>query len=139
MSVDFLDTNVFVNLFDEVDGHKRDTAERLVADALTHGSAVVSHQVVQETLNALTRKLGVTPTDAQKLLDSVLVPLWRVGPSPELYARALEVRDRYGFSFYDALVVASALAGGCTRLLTEDLQHGQRIGDLTVIDPFRVP
>lgn len=137
MSADFLDTNVFLYLFDEVDARKRATAERLVADALAVGTGVVSYQMVQETLNVLTGKLGASPSDARRFLDGVLAPLWRVGPSPELYVRALEVRDRYGFSFYDALVVAAALDAGCTRLLTEDLQHGQRIGDLTVVDPFR--
>lgn len=138
MSADFLDSNVFLYLFDDVDARKRATAERLVTDALAQGSAIVSFQVVQETLNVLTRKLGATPSDARKLLDTVLAPLWRVGPSPELYARALEVRERYGFSFYDALIVAAAQGAGCARLLTEDLQHGQRLGDLTVVDPFRL-
>jgi predicted nucleic acid-binding protein len=139
MSTDFLDTNVFVYLFDEVDDRKRATAERLVADALAAGTGVVSYQVVQEALNVLTRKLGASPSDARRFLDGVLAPLWRLGPSPDLYVRALEVRERYGFSFYDALVVAAALEAGCTRLLSEDLQHGQRIGDLTVVDPFRTP
>ena len=137
MSADFLDSNVFVYLFDDVDERKRDVAERCVADALTSGHAVVSYQVVQEVLNVLTRKLGATPSDARKFLEAVLAPLWRIGPSPELYVRALEVRERYGFSFYDALVVAAAQGAGCTRLLSEDLQPGQRIGDLTVVDPFR--
>lgn len=137
MSADFFDSNVFVYLFDEVDDRKRGTAERMVAEALASGSGVVSYQVAQEVLNVLTRKLGVAPSDARRFLDAVLAPLWRVGPSPELYMRALDVRERYGFSFYDALVVAAALDAGCTRLLSEDLQHGQRIGDLTVVDPFR--
>ena len=137
MGPDFLDTNVFIYLFDEVDDHKRATADRLIADALASGTGVVSFQVVQEALNVLTRKLGASSSDARRFLDAVLAPLWRVAPSPDLYLRALEVRDRYGFSFYDALVVAAALDAGCTRLLSEDLQHGQRIGDLTVVDPFR--
>ncbi len=139
MSTDFLDTNVFIYLFDEADDRKRATAERLVEDAVANGSGVVSYQVVQEALNVLTRKMGASPSDARRFLDAVLAPLWSVGPSPELYVRALEVGDRYGFSFYDALVVAAALDAGCTRLLSEGLQHGQRIGGMTVVDPFRAP
>jgi predicted nucleic acid-binding protein len=136
MSADFLDSNVFVYLFDDVDDRKRTVAERVIADALASGTGIVSYQVAQEVLNVLTRKLGVAPSDARRFLDAILVPLWRVGPSPELFTRALEVRDRYAFSFYDALVVAAAESAGCTRLLSEDLQHGQRIGDLTIVDPF---
>jgi predicted nucleic acid-binding protein len=139
MSADFLDSNVFVYLFDDVDDRKRAVAERVVAGALATGTGAVSYQVVQEVLNVLTRKLGASPSDARRFLDGVLAPLWRLGPSPELYVRALEVRERYGFSFYDALVVAAALDAGCARLLSEDLPHGQRIGDLTVVDPFRTP
>lgn len=41
------------------------------------------------------------------------------------------------FGFYDSLVVASALQAGCSTLLTEDLRHGQRIGALRIVDPFR--
>lgn len=137
MSGDFLDTNVLVYLFDDVDLRKRQVAERIVSDAIAGGTAVIGYQVVQETLNVLTRKLGASTDDARRFLDAVLAPLWRVGPSPALYATALDVRGRYGFGFYDALVVASALTGGCARLLSEDLQHGQRIGDLTIVDPFR--
>ncbi len=48
------------------------------------------------------------------------------------------VQDRFGLSFWDALIVASALAGGCRYLLTEDLQHGQELDGLQVVSPFRV-
>jgi predicted nucleic acid-binding protein len=137
MSADFLDTNVFIYLFDDADERKRAVAERVVSDALVDGRAVVSHQVVQEALNVMTRKLGASTDDARRFLEAVLDPLWQIGPSTDLYASALDVRGRYGFSFYDALIVASALAAGCTRLLSEDLQHGQRVGDLTIVDPFR--
>jgi predicted nucleic acid-binding protein len=137
MSVDFIDSNVFIYLFDEVDERKRSTAEAIVHGALAGGTGVISFQVVQETLNVLTRKLGAQPHDARRFLDAVLAPLWSVAPSPSLYADALDVRVRFQFSFYDSLIVASAIAGGCVRLLSEDLQAGQSIRGLTVVDPFR--
>ena len=68
----------------------------------------------------------------------MLAPLWTVNPSRELYERGLALRDRYGFSFYDSMIVAGALEAGCVRLYSEDLQHGQRIQSLTIEDPFRV-
>ena len=66
----------------------------------------------------------------------VLAPLWRIHPSPALYMRGLSIQERCGFSFYDSLIVAAALEGGCTRLLSEDLQHGQQIDGLRVENPF---
>lgn len=108
MSADFIDSNVFIYLFDETDDRKRARSERLIHAALESGQGRVSFQVVQETLNVLTRRLAtpLTPEDARRFLDRVLVPLWRVWPSRALYVRALEVQARYGFSFYDSLVVA---------------------------------
>jgi predicted nucleic acid-binding protein len=136
MSVDFIDSNVFIYLFDDVDEKKRSTAETIVHDALAVGSAVISFQVVQETLNVLTRKLGASPDDARRFLDAVLAPLWSIAPSSGLYADALDVRSRFQFSFYDSLIVAAAVAGGCTRLMSEDLRAGQSIRGLTVVNPF---
>ena len=132
----FLDTNVFVYLFDETDERKRRTAEVLVQHALEDGRGCISYQVVQETLNVLTRKLQAAAEDVGRLLDDVLMPLWRVNPTRTLYRRGLDLRTRYGFSFYDSLIVAAALEADCKVLYSEDLQHSQRIAGVTVMDPF---
>ncbi|MBP7587668.1 MAG: PIN domain-containing protein [Thermoanaerobaculia bacterium] len=139
MSADFFDTNILVYLFDETDARKQMIAAGLVEKALESGSACISFQVVQETLNVLTRKLQrpATPAEAGRLLNEVLMPLWRGAPSPAFYRRGLELQQRYSLSFYDALIVAAALEAGCTRLLSEDLQDGLRIERLTVENPFK--
>lgn len=138
MSGDFLDSNIFIYLFDETDEHKRGTAERLVDSALQTSSASISFQVVQETLSVVTRKIAtpMTAGGAKSFMEEVLVPLWRVSPSSALYHRALDVQDRYRYGFYDSLVIAAALDAGCTRLYTEDLQDGQRIEGLKIENPF---
>lgn len=138
MSGDFLDSNVFLYVFDRQDPRKRAIAKGLIRDGLQRGDAAISHQVAQETLNVLTGKLKAAagPDEARRFLNAVLVPFWRVMPSPELFQRAIDVQERYRFHFYDSTIVAAALEAGCTRLLTEDLQHGQRIDSLTVENPF---
>ena len=101
---------------------------------------MISFQVVQETLNVLMRKGKVVAQadDAIEFMRQALQPLWKVQPSAALYTRAVEVQQRHAFSFYDSLIVAAALEAGCSRLLTEDLQHGQRIGQsLRVENPFK--
>ena len=139
MSADFIDSNVFVYLFDETDERKREIAGGIVKSALQFHSASISFQVVQETLNVLTCKLPtpMTAEDAGRFLEHVLGPLWRVSPSRALYRRALDLQARYRCSFYDSLIIAAALDSGCTRLYSEDLQDGQRIEGLTVENPFR--
>lgn len=138
MSGKFLDTNVFVYLFDERDPRKMAVADALVRESLEGNDGVISFQVVQETLHVLLKKALVASSaaDADLLLEETPVPLWRVQPSADLYRRALEIQDRYHYGFYDALIIASALAAGCTTLYSEDFQHGQRIDRLTVVNPF---
>ena len=132
----FLDTNVLVYMFDETDAGKRRRAEALVNESLARGTGCVSFQVVQETLNVLIRRLGFGAEDARRTLGQVLVPLWQVYPSASLYRDAIFLQGRHGFSFYDSLIVAGALEAGCSRLYSEDLQHGQQIHRLTILDPF---
>jgi predicted nucleic acid-binding protein len=136
MSADFLDSNILVYLFDDCDPRNRAIAEQLVRNAITSNRAVISHQVVQEVLNVLTRRLGASPSDAVRVFEDVLSPLWAIGPSPALYRQALELQSRVGYSFYDSLILASALAHGCERLISEDFQHGQRIDGLLIHNPF---
>ena len=137
MSVDnFIDTNVFIYLFDETSVEKSRTAEELIRQSLENGSGCISYQVVQETLNIVTRKLKASPEEARQLLDNILEPLWRVNPSRALFRRGLELQSRYKFGFYDSLIIAAALDAGCRTLYTEDLQHEQQIEGLTIVNPF---
>jgi predicted nucleic acid-binding protein len=139
MNGEFIDTNVFIYLFDETNDRKRTIADRIVKTALETRTARISHQVVQETLNVVTRKLPspMTAENAQRFLVQVLAPLWQIMPNIALYRRGLDVQARYGFSFYDSLIIAAALESGCTRLYSEDLQHGQQIEGLTIENPFK--
>ncbi|MBT3217543.1 MAG: PIN domain-containing protein [Proteobacteria bacterium] len=134
----FLDTNILVYSFDDTDVRKRSRARELISTAL-QGSGTISYQVVQEFLNVALRKFArpMTINEAQDYLDAVLVPLCQIHSEPDLYKDALVVRLRWRFSFYDSLVVAAAQRAGCDILYSEDLQHGQQLGGVTVIDPFR--
>jgi predicted nucleic acid-binding protein len=137
--VDFFDSNVLIYLFDETAPDKSKVARELVTHALLTNSACISFQVVQETLHVLTHKFKVLAKaeHADDFLRETLQPLWRVQPSPALYGRAMSLRERLRLSFYDSLIIAAALEAGCKRLLTEDLQHGQRIEGLRIENPFR--
>jgi len=77
-----------------------------------------------------------TPVEASNT-DCVLAPLFRIPASIRLYHRCLDVQARYGYAFYDALIVAAALDAGCALLYSEDLQDGQRIDGLTIENPFK--
>ena len=139
MPGDFLDSNVLLYLFEMNDLVKRETARNVLQSAVSGSGATISFQVVQEVLNGITRRSSppADPEDAHRLLQETLLPLWRVMPSEALYSRAIGVWSRYRYSFYDSLIIAAALAASCTRLLSENLQDGQRIEGLVIENPFR--
>jgi predicted nucleic acid-binding protein len=136
--VDFLDTNILVYAMDEAEPSKRAIAEMIVAEARSLGTGIISAQVVQEILNVATRKFKtiLNKEDTEMLLRDVWMPMLKVMPSYELLLKAHRLHHRYQFSFYDSLIIAAAQTAGCKRLLTEDLQHGQDIDGLKIVNPF---
>lgn len=141
MSGEFLDSNVFVYAFDDTDERKRGIARDLIVQSLRDATGVISYQVVQEVLNVITTKMErpVRHEDALRYLTSTLEPMWSVYPSKDLFTRALEVRARYGYSFYESLIVSAAMQSGCSTLYSEDMHHDQLIDTVRIIDPFGAP
>lgn len=134
----FLDTNILVYTFDDGDLGKRDRARALVAEALSESSGIVSYQVVQEFLNAALRKFSkpLAAADAERYLTIVLEPLCAVFAGFDLCHQAIDIAERWKYSFYDSLIIAAAHQAGCSILYSEDFQHGQKIGGLRILNPF---
>jgi predicted nucleic acid-binding protein len=134
----FLDTNLFIYQLDTEDKRKSVIADQIIRDAVTSSNACISFQVVQECLNTMLKKAQIclTAEQAERYLEASLKPLLRIYPSISLYRSGLRVQSRYQYSFYDSLIIASALQAGCKKLYSEDLQHGQRIEQLTITNPF---
>jgi predicted nucleic acid-binding protein len=134
----FIDTNLFVYSFDEEHEEKRQIALDLISDALNHSKGIISFQVIQEFINVAINKFKIplSINDCRKYLTVVLEPLCEIFSGVELYHQALEITERWQYSFYDALIISSALKAECSILYTEDLQHGQTIRDLFIQNPF---
>ena len=138
MSADILlDTNVIGYIVDTGDAGKTARAEHLINSGLNHGACCISQQVVQESLNVAIKKYNYSAEEARRLLERTLLPLHRPLEASSLYRRGLDIRYRYRYDFYDSLIIAAALELNCRTLYTEDLQHGQQIGQLSIENPFR--
>lgn len=135
----FLDTNIFIYSFDSEARDKQKIAMDLIAKALENQNGMISYQVIQEFLNVATRKFAIplSTHDAKYYLENVLDPLCQIYPSLSLYDEALTLSKRTKYSFYDSLILASALAGDCQEIYTEDLQDNHHISGLTIINPFK--
>jgi predicted nucleic acid-binding protein len=134
----FIDTNLFIYQLEALDNRKFDIANRIIREGVVTGNACISFQVVQECLNTVLRKAEIPLSNegARAYLETVLAPLFQVPASIALYHRALDIQARYRYGFYDSLIIAAALEAGCTRLYSEDLQHGQRVERLVIENPF---
>ena len=134
----FLDTNIFVHSFNPKENNKRLRSLELISIAIDKQIGCVSYQVIQEFLNVATRKFikPLSVSDCQRYLNSVLEPLCEVFASVGLYNQALEISERWRYSFYDSLIIAAAANSKCSILYSEDLQHGQKVQDLIIINPF---
>ena len=130
----FLDTNILVYSFDS-----DAPAKQRKAKELQDGSDwFVSWQVIQEFSSVALHRFKV-PLKPQDLSDYISIKLWphcRILPSEIILTKALAIHARYGFRYYDSLVVASAIAGRAKTLYSEDLQHKQTIDSLTILNPF---
>jgi predicted nucleic acid-binding protein len=130
----FIDSNVVLYSL------SKDEPKQRRALALLAGEALISTQVLGEVANVMRRKLGYEIPAIRNVLlrligDCRLHPL-----TPSTVLRALDVAQRFGFSYYDSLIVAAAQEAGCDTVYSEDLQHGQVVGPgLTVINPFLAP
>lgn len=134
----FLDTNILVYTFDKSNPAKQKKCRALVARSLTKRTGCISFQVVQEFLNVSTRKFDppLSKSDAQMYLINVLEPLCEVFSSIGLYYQALEISDRWGYSFYDSLIIGGAISSESKTLYSEDLQSGQEIDGMKIVNPF---
>jgi predicted nucleic acid-binding protein len=135
----FIDTNVFVYSFDNSHPAKKERSVELIQDALQTGSGIISTQVVQEFLNVATQKFAVPmkSEDARAYLRLVLNPLCQIYPGITQYDSCLELRSETGYSFYDSLILAAAIQGGCEILYSEDLQDRQQVRGVRIENPYR--
>lgn len=134
----FLDTNILAYRFDPTAPQKQKIADRLLADALESQLGIISTQVVQEFINLALRKFAqpMNVAECREYLQKVMLPICRYYPSLKSYDRALLIVEETGYHFYDALILTAAIESGCRTLYSEDLQHGRKIHNLTILNPF---
>jgi len=133
----FLDSNVLVYASGiHGDEEIRTTvARQIVTDAQPY---VVSVQVLQEFYDRVTRP---AKTRVMSHADAVaFVAQWRtflvVPMTTDVFDKAIELRGRTNYRYYDCSIIAAAIEAGCTSLLTEDMQDGQVIDGVRIVDPF---
>lgn len=131
MTAVFADTNVAVYPFGQ------DRSKAKVAREILDAAPFISTQVVSEFLNVCRVKLHLDKATRHQLARELMESCPVVAVDADIVGHAMRLESRYGFSWWDSLIVAAALGTGCGTLYSEDLQHGQVIeGRLGVVNPF---
>lgn len=131
----FIDTNIFVYAaLKSIDNTEK---RRMAVDLLNSArSFVVSTQVLNEFSSVLLRK-NITDDDIKSRVEDIVSDCFVSVITIETIRQAWELRKRYNLSFWDSLIVASALQVECMTLYTEDLNHGMIVDKkLHIVNPF---
>ncbi len=133
----FFDTNVLVYCMDAGDPMRQARAIERFARACEQDTVVLSAQVLQEFYAITTRKLKPPLPPAEALAQMERLANFEVlGSSAGSVLESVRLAQRYRLQWWDALILEAALRSGADLLVTEDGQHGQRFGKLTLENPF---
>jgi predicted nucleic acid-binding protein len=129
----FFDTNVLIYAF-AADDPRSARAEALLADG-----GVIGVQVLNEFTNVTRRKLAWEWGEIEAALAVIETLLGQARPlTAAIHARAVSLARDNALSFYDALIVSAAADARCGVLLSEDMQHGRKLGAVTIQNPFLI-
>ena len=131
----FLDTNVLVYSDDPRDPVKQTKALDLIKDHLQRRTGVVSLQVLQEYFVSVTGKLKLDAELAKRRVE-VFARFHVAEPTVGDILAAIDLHRLYRISLWDTLILRCAKQAGCRVLLTEDMQHGQVIDGVEIVNPF---
>ena len=131
----FIDTNIWLYAFMEQDLGKSKIAREFIDKNIEY--ICLSTQVLNEICINLLRKAGYSENDIKTLINN-FYQVYEIYPiEVEDCIKASDIREKFNISYWDSLIVASALNNQCTILLSEDMQHNQKIESLKIINPFK--
>ena len=131
----FVDSNVLLYAIDKADPTKQQAARQWRSELWRSRRGRISFQVLGEFYVNAVRKQPAARDEARSEVRDLLA--WRpVVADAALLERGWKIQDRYRLSYWDALIVAAAKAASCRYLLTEDLQAGQELDGVEVVNPF---
>ena len=134
----FFDTNILVYTIDKKDVNKHNESRELVKRVSSDHLPVISTQVLQEFYHAITSKMKVDKIVAKNVLHSYR-NMEIVAADLTLIEQAVDISVLFQLSFWDSLIVAAAEQANCSVIFTEDLNDGQKIRGMRIVNPFSSP
>lgn len=130
----FIDSNILIYAHTMQDEKKRKIAQEILA---SQQMIMANTQVLNESINVFIKRFEIPLIDIQKIVDQTFLYLSIKTINHLTIQLGLKICRKYHFSYYDSLIIASALQNECSVLYSEDLHHNQKIDKtLTIINPF---
>ena len=130
----FLDSNIFRYAFNDADVGKQAIAKSVL---LADRNCAISAQVVNEVSNNLLKRFGRSNADVLAFIEDCYTRYEVADISQDVFMKAVVLRERYQFSYYDSVIVAAALLMDCSSLYSEDMHHDLVVEDnLVIVNPF---
>jgi len=133
----FVDSNLWIYLFTSDDVSKNELARNFIADNIAKGNIlVISYQIINEVGAVLKRKKNFSEDKIQFVIDTMLDLCVIQDFSREIIIKASALRDKMLVSYWDSIIIATAIESGCQSLSSEDLQNGRKIQSVTILNIF---
>ena len=127
----FIDSNIFLYAFSD-----KDISKQIISAKIVNQSYTISTQVINEVSNNMIKKLNFSNNEIEMFISSCYIQYDVIDFSKDIFIKASVIRDKYNISYYDSLILSSAINSKCNILYSEDMQHKQKIEDLTIVNPF---
>ncbi len=133
----FLDTNLWVYLYSQSPQDKHQIVRDLVNAHFEE--IIISTQIMGELYNVFVKKGFMTKQDAKEIILETMATFPTISIDTSIVVKALEINERYDYTYWDSLVLATALLNNCTLLFSEDMQNNQVLENkITIVNPFKI-
>jgi len=133
----FFDTNILVYAYDNHFPDKQQRAREVIISAVKNGNGVLSTQVLGEFFTVVTKKINesLSVRDARSIIQYMgSIPVQEIDLL--IVKRAIDTLEQYKISYWDSLIIAAAERAQCKRILSEDLNAGQKYHGIEITNPF---
>jgi predicted nucleic acid-binding protein len=134
----FIDTNLIVYTVDPQEPEKRQQAKDFLTRIIRRHTLVLSPQSLNECYRVVTEKRGLMPRNEARLFVYAWSDFCTANYDFEVTRKAWQIQDQHRFGWWDCMLLASASSARCDVFMSEDMQHGQRVDELVVLNPFKL-
>jgi predicted nucleic acid-binding protein len=128
----FIDSNIFLYAFSN-----KDKSKQTISAEIIQQNNIISVQIINEVSNNMLKKLNFSNQEIQKFIVNCYNKYEVVNLSKNILINSAKLRDNHKLSYYDSLILSTAIYSDCDVLYSEDMQHNQKIENLTIINPFK--